>query len=150
MMPDAPKTCARKPLSRRFSVFISFKEEAAFSTWIYRIAYNTFLDSVRKAVPGSGKYDDALDDQEADIQEISSQRFHDHLRHIENANWLTQGLARLPEPFRSVVILRDVQDLSYEEIAAITDTSVGTVKSRLSRGREQLRYILSAIDPDHE
>jgi DNA-directed RNA polymerase specialized sigma24 family protein len=50
---------------------------------------------------------------------------------------------------RSVVILRDIQDLSYE-IAAITDTSVGTVKSRLSRGREQLRHILSSIDPDHE
>ena len=128
----------------------SFKEKAAFSTWIYRIAYNTFLDSARKAVPGSGKYDDALDDHGADVQEISSQRFCDQLRQTENADWLTKGLARLPEPFRSVVILRDIQDLSYEEIAAMTDTSTGTVKSRLSRGREHLRHILISIDPDHQ
>ncbi len=128
----------------------SFNEKAAFSTWIYRIVHNTFIDSTRKAVPGSGRYDETLDDQGADIQEISSQRFYDHLRQIENSNWLTQGLVRLPEPFRSVVILRDIQDLSYEEIAAITNASVGTVKSRLSRGREQLRHILSSIDPDHE
>lgn len=147
---DRADDLCQEAFIKAFLAIRSFDEQSAFSTWIYRIVHNAFIDSIRKAAPGSGRHDETLDDRAADIGELSAQRFHDRLRQRENADWLTQGLARLPEPFRSVVILRDIQGFSYEEIAAITDASVGTVKSRLSRAREQLRHILSSIDPDHE
>ena len=53
-----------------------------------------------------------------------------------------QVLGELPEPYRSTVVLRDVEELSYEEIAEVTEVSLGTVKSRLVRGREALRKLL--------
>lgn len=62
----------------------------------------------------------------------------DELRaHIE------KELRNVPEPYRTTVVLRDIEDLSYEEIADITQVSLGTVKSRITRGREALRRVLS-------
>ena len=55
---------------------------------------------------------------------------------------MEQELRNVPEPFRTTVILRDLEEMSYEEIAEITDVSLGTVKSRLTRGREALRQRL--------
>jgi RNA polymerase sigma-70 factor (ECF subfamily) len=55
---------------------------------------------------------------------------------------LEQVMKELPEPYRTAVVLRDIEDLSYEEIAEMTETSLGTVKSRLVRGREALRRLL--------
>jgi len=67
-------------------------------------------------------------------------------RHIENSELkrnLSKAIQTLPEEMRAAVVLRDVQGFSYEEIASILSTNVGTVKSRISRGREKLREILS-------
>jgi RNA polymerase sigma-70 factor (ECF subfamily) len=54
------------------------------------------------------------------------------------------ALARLPAPFREAVVLRDLEELSYQEIAEVLATRIGTVRSRIARGREQLRTLLEA------
>jgi RNA polymerase sigma-70 factor (ECF subfamily) len=56
---------------------------------------------------------------------------------------IEQELRKVPEPYRTTVVLRDIEELSYEEIAEITQVSLGTVKSRITRGRDALRRILS-------
>lgn len=68
-------------------------------------------------------------------------------KHADNAEMrraLSRAIQLLPEDMRSAVVLRDVQGYSYEEIAEILEANVGTVKSRISRGREKLRNVLSA------
>jgi len=66
----------------------------------------------------------------------------DAAMHHEVRAHIEAELAHVPEPFRTAVILRDIEDLSYEEIAEVTETTLGTVKSRLTRGREFLRQRL--------
>ncbi len=69
----------------------------------------------------------------------------DHLMHEEVRARVEQVLKELPEPYRTAVILRDIEDLSYEHIAEITGVTLGTVKSRLVRGRDQLKQRLERI-----
>ena len=60
---------------------------------------------------------------------------------LENAErqWLRQKIEELPAPFREVIVLRDIEGMSYKEIASVTESPVGTVMSRLARGRERLQ-----------
>jgi RNA polymerase sigma-70 factor (ECF subfamily) len=67
----------------------------------------------------------------------------DSAAHEEVRARVEEELGRIPEPYRSTVILRDLEDMSYEEIAEVLDVSLGTVKSRLTRGREALRRRLA-------
>ena len=68
----------------------------------------------------------------------------DNVVHEEVRARVEEELRQIPEPYRTSVILRDLEDMSYEEIAEITQVSLGTVKSRLTRGREALRRRLTA------
>jgi RNA polymerase sigma-70 factor (ECF subfamily) len=68
----------------------------------------------------------------------------DSLAHEEVRARVEEELRKIAEPFRTTVILRDIEDLSYEEIAEVTQASLGTVKSRLTRGREMLKKRLQA------
>ncbi len=112
-----------------------FKFRSAFSTWLYRIAVNTSLDRrrwrKRREDPPEG-WRDAPETTPAD-ERVDNQR----LRTI-----LDEALQELPEHFRLVVILKDMQDFPYEDIASILGISRGTVASRLNRGRRALRKVL--------
>ena len=67
----------------------------------------------------------------------------EHGLRVEKQNALNQAIQSLPDDMRAAIILRDVKGYSYDEIASILDANVGTIKSRISRGREKLREILS-------
>jgi RNA polymerase sigma-70 factor (ECF subfamily) len=67
----------------------------------------------------------------------------DHAAHAEVRERVEAALRQLPEVFRTVVILREIEDFAYEEIAEILNVNLGTVKSRLTRGRSALRALLS-------
>jgi len=79
--------------------------------------------------------------------ETNIQLFHDRISQAESTDWIARGLIQLPFQTRTLLILREIQGFSYHEISDITNSSVGTVKSRLNRARELLRRILSATDP---
>jgi RNA polymerase sigma-70 factor (ECF subfamily) len=119
-----------------------------FRAWVLRIAANncydvlrvrkrrpaTSLDALREPSDDGAGFDPADEDESPD----------DRVLRLELAAAIERGLSELPEEQRLVIVLSDVQGLSYDEIALITNTNLGTVKSRLSRGRARLRDILKA------
>jgi RNA polymerase sigma-70 factor (ECF subfamily) len=111
----------------------SFDGRSKFSTWIYRIATNAALDEVRRIrrrplpTDKESVYDSPTADQTGAVDAQMD---------------VSAALAQLPEEYRTTIVLRHVADLDYEEIAAIQGVPVGTVRSRLARGRAQLAEIL--------
>lgn len=115
----------------------SFDGRAKFSTWAYRIATNAALDEVRRIrrrpVP-----------TDADV--LAPAPIADRTDAVGAQIDIRGALEQLPEEFRVAMVLRHVADLDYAEIAVILDVPVGTVRSRLSRGREQLSVLLGNPD----
>ena len=125
-----------------------FNRQASFSTWIYQIAVNTAIDELRRR---KGKETLSLEEEyEGDKKNFHKQyaspgpNVEEQVLEKEGLHSLKQAVFALPEEQKTVVILRDMEGFSYEEIARITGTALGTVKSRLARGREQLRRWLLA------
>jgi RNA polymerase sigma-70 factor, ECF subfamily len=119
-----------------------FDGRSSFGTWTYRIATNASLDELRRrkrrAVPVSG--DDAAEHRGDVADPDSGQRVDaigDHMA-------IDAALRLLSDEYRIPVVLRDVADLDYAEIAAVLDIPVGTVKSRIARGRAALAETLSS------
>ncbi len=113
----------------------SFRGEAAFSTWLHRVAVNACYDLLRKRARAP------LLDRVPD-QEPPGPPAPDHAGPTDLAIDVQRALLEVPKDFRAVMILHDVQDLPHEEIAAILGIPVGTVKSRLHRGRVALARAL--------
>lgn len=119
----------------------SFDGRSKFSTWIYRIATNAALDEIRRIrrrpipSPDGDLYDSVHRD-------VSSP--------VEAQLDVSAALAKLPEEYRAAVVLRHIADLDYEEIAEVLGVPVGTVRSRISRGRSQLAQILGNPDDTRE
>ena len=124
-----------------------FQGESSFSTWLYRLTTNLCIDWLRRqkrrqeTAPAV-----SLDDEEAGWAEPADweQDPHRKLEQSERGRALARGLERLPEYQRRPLVLRELSGLSYQEIAQALDLDLGTVKSRISRGRKQLRKILLA------
>ena len=120
-----------------------FRGQSSFYTWLYRITVNVFFDHNKKRK----RADVRLTRLQNALVDASSQGPdpHDPFRATVEAltrEALSRAIALLPEPFRDVVAMREVDDLSYEEIAMITGISIGTVRSRLSRARARLQESL--------
>jgi RNA polymerase sigma-70 factor, ECF subfamily len=131
-----------------------FHGESSLKTWIYRIALHEasnrrrwwFRHKSRESSIEPGRDDSgigvsALKDSIAD----DAQSPFDRIAQQEVRVRVEQELREVPEPSRTTVILRDLEEMSYEEIAEITEVSLGTVKSRLTRGRQALKERLKAF-----
>lgn len=123
----------------------SFKGESSFSTFLYRVTVNACLDFVRKAGKRRAesliKHDDEGEEYEtlpADERENPEHR----MMQKELRKELREAIDMLSDEHKTVIILRDVNGLAYEEIAKVLLCNVGTVKSRINRAREKLRDIL--------
>lgn len=126
----------------------SFKEESSFSTWLYRVAVNVCIDYQRKNKKHSNSLsltirDDDGDEQQLEIEDISysPETVYDRTELRES---IGKALNMLSEEHKQVLILREINGLSYEEIAEVLSLEEGTVKSRIYRGREKLCRILSS------
>jgi len=120
----------------------SYKRIAKLSTWIYTIALNlakTMYKKKQRMKTFSIHEDESNpDDRAFDIEDTSI--LQDEKLHLKNSmEELEKALAELNDDFREGHLLRDIQQLSYEEISEITDTPMGTVKSRINRARQQLQ-----------
>ena len=109
----------------------SFRGDSKFSSWLYRIVVNKAYDLLRKR-----KHTVQLDE----ISEISSETKPSEAELMKQL--ISDCLALIPFQYRSALTLRDMQGLSYEEIAQVLNISVGTVESRIFRGRRMLKEIL--------
>lgn len=115
----------------------------SFKAWILRIAANSCHDKLRVARRYSViSLDTMLIEPEALPQSDNADSPEDHALRKELGRFLNEGLAHLPEDQRLVIVLSDIQGFSYEEIARVAGCSLGTVKSRLNRGRTRLKGFL--------
>jgi RNA polymerase sigma-70 factor (ECF subfamily) len=119
----------------------TFGGRSSLKTWIFRIAINHCRDRLSRWRPlttpiGSdvGEGEVAYPDPGRGPEELAVA--------ADEGRRVTAGLARLPQAFREAVVLRDIEGLSYEEIAEVLGVRIGTVRSRIARGREQLRILL--------
>lgn len=122
-----------------------FDGRASFSTWAYRIATNASLDELRRRRRRPTVIDDRNDWRpEGSEAQIVDPEAGPRIEAIADRMAIDAALAQLPETFRVPLVLRDVGDLEYAEIAETLDVPVGTVKSRIARGRAQLIELLDA------
>lgn len=124
-----------------------FDGKASFSTWIYKIAVNTCIDEIRKR---KGKETISMNNEIEGEEGAFVKEFADSGISVEEEVIAKEGFAaiknaidNLSEEHKTVITLRDLEGLSYTEIAEITDSSMGTVKSRLARGRKALKDIIA-------
>ena len=132
--------CAQETMLRAFRAFGSFRQDASFSTWITRIAMNVCTDALRKR-RDAVSLDALREEQGFDVPDAAPTAYA-RLEEHERLRLLREGLALLPADMREMIVLRDVQGKSYEEIGEILEVPLGTVKSRVSRAREKLSVIL--------
>ena len=141
---DSAQDLAQDTLLKVYINKDSYKNIAKFSTWIYTIASNLAKTELRK-LKRRQTYsisDLSKDDREFVIRQPDETSFED----IEDTNVsgkiLQASLIELDPEFRNIIILRDIQELSYDEISKILQIPLGTVKSRINRGRFKLKDIL--------
>ncbi len=137
---------AQEVFLRIFRNLHRFRGQSSFYTWLYRITVNVFFDHNKKRKRADvrlARLQNALED----VTNVRDARY-DPFRICYDAltqEELAKAIERLPESFRAVVAMREVDDLSYEEIALQTGVSIGTVRSRLSRARARLKELLRPV-----
>lgn len=133
--------CTQDAMLRIWRALHTYRKQASFATWAYRIATNACLDLLRKKKVRPAMSLDMLTETgflPADSAEGPEAMAEASAR----KQALEKGIALLPEDLRAALVLRDMQGFSYEEIAEILSVPMGTVKSRINRARDKLRHTL--------
>jgi RNA polymerase sigma-70 factor, ECF subfamily len=136
--PQDAEDAAQEVFLKGYRNLKHFKPESSLYTWLYRIGVNTCLDYKRKSRPEPLK-----DESLAEALPSSEPSPEQHYQSKQIGRAIQAALDRLPGDSRAVIVLREIEGLSYEEMAEVLHTSVGTIKSRLSRTREELRRLLT-------
>ena len=150
---DAASDITQDTFIAAFKAIRTYRGGASFRAWLLRIGTNLTHDHWRRLQRRPTSSLDEIEEEEhhytlSRLQSVASAELpanpEEHILTRELQELLQQGLARLPLEQRTAVILCDIQGLAYEEVAQITQTTLGTVRSRISRGRSRLRDYLDA------
>ncbi|WP_042454368.1 RNA polymerase sigma factor SigW [Neobacillus dielmonensis] len=139
---------AQEAFIRAFVNIESFNQDLKFSTWLYRIATNLCIDRLRKKKP-----DYYLDAEVAGTEGLTMYSQipsntplpETEVESLELQETVQNEILKLPEKYRSAIVLKYIEDLSLNEISEILDLPLGTVKTRIHRGREALRQQLRYV-----
>ena len=139
---------AQEAFVRAYINLHSYDQKRKFSTWLYRIATNLCIDRIRKKKPDY--YLDAevagTDGLDMYSQIAANERLpEDVVTDMELQERIQYEISRLPDKYRSVIVLKYIEELSLQEISEILDMPLGTVKTRIHRGREALRKQLNNL-----
>jgi RNA polymerase sigma-70 factor (ECF subfamily) len=131
---------------KAFTSLKNFRAESRFSVWLYRLTYNLSIDFIRKnqrsQVASLTYIDDNGDYADFEIPDMSFEP-ETEIEKRELREEISMGIDQLSEKHREILVMREVTGMSYEDIAVTLDLSEGTVKSRLSRARQNLVQILN-------
>lgn len=129
---------------RAFLKLDTFQNNSQFFTWLYRIAFNSALSRIRRR-RGTTSLDQARETVgEEPVDNIGAPD--ERMLRDERVRMVQAALQRLSEDHRAILVLREMEDYAYEDIAEILQISIGTVRSRLSRARSQLRMVLEEME----
>lgn len=142
---DDADDAAQDTFIKAYRNLSDFRPDSSLYTWLYRIAVTTCLDYKKRpfftSIFGGTREDDEVV-SELPSDEPSPERLYESK---QTGHALRAGLKQLSEKFRTILILKEIEGLSYEEIADVLDISIGTVKSRISRAREELKQQMKKI-----
>lgn len=150
--PDDAADLVQETFLKAFRFWDKYEQGTNIRAWLFRIMKNSYINKYRKESkePETVDYDDiqnfynSIRASSADPNDLQARIFNGLLE-----DDITHALESLPEDFRTVVILCDIEGLSYEEIAEFVDCPIGTVRSRLHRGRKMLRTMLISYARKH-
>lgn len=131
-----------------------FRGECSLKTWIYRIAVNE-ASNLRRWFSRHRRHELSLDETDgggpsyASVLADPHENQYEQVLRQERMRAVEKALSQVKESFRAAVVLRDIEGLSYDEIAEILRVSLGTVKSRILRGRGALKHKLAALAPSY-
>jgi RNA polymerase sigma-70 factor, ECF subfamily len=140
---------AQETFIQAFRAIHTYEDRAKFSTWLYRIALNLLTSQHRADVAlkrGGGNAKASLDAEGMPEPDAVVRGPAENVAAAEIGVIVREAIETLDEEYKSVVILRDLQGLSYEEVAEVLGLAPGTVRSRLHRGREKLREKLRHLE----
>ena len=141
--PEDAQEAAQEAFLAAWQGLPSFRGDASFSTWLYRLASNACVDLLRREGRHSGAAGPSLNDEEVQLEvPDTAPSPQEQAERSELRQQIEAGLQALTPDHRQVLILREMHQLSYDEISQVLDVDVGTVKSRINRGRKQLRNFL--------
>lgn len=148
---EAAYDLAQEVFIKAYRGLKGFQSKSGFYTWLYRIAINTTLSFRRKMLRRGSmlSLDRPSRDEDAGRQEVADagRGPSEEATRAEEVEAVRRAIAALEDDFNEVVVLRDIQGLSYEEIAQVLQCPVGSIKSRLHRARKKLAEILKTMLP---
>jgi RNA polymerase sigma factor (sigma-70 family) len=144
--PSAAEDIVQTAFLRAFRGFDGFRGEAA-KAWLFAIVRRSFLDWKAASMADDCELEEAVRETERqDATRSDAETPEEIIVRAQERDGLRACISALPEPFREVVILRELEELSYKEIAAIAQVPIGTVMSRLARAREMLAELVLSKD----
>ncbi len=137
--PSRGEDLAQEVFLRAYRYLDRFRGKSSFKTWLYRVAINHCRSQLgRRALPMV-----ELDDEDRGVEVADDRRGPEALAEAHDlANRVNQALGELPRKYREAVVLRDLQGFTYQEIATVLKVRIGTVRSRIARGRSKLKTFL--------
>ena len=145
--PDDAYDMSQEAFIKAYNSIQSFRGDSKFSVWLYRLTTNVCLDFLRSETRKShGSLTFAEEENDDKELEIPDERFspQDEAERRELREAVRRGLKALPPDYRAILLLREIDGLSYEEIGSVLELEAGTVKSRIFRARKKLCEILTS------